>query len=419
MPSWFNRTVIGAGLTSFLADVGYELATALMPSFLLVLNLSRESAGLVLGLTEATADFLSNAAKLGVGWYSDRIGRRKPFVVAGYALTGSAFALCAVAANWPLVLTAKALAWFGKGVRGPLRNAIISDAVSPADRGKAFGFHRAGDTLGAVLGPVLAWAVLYELPAGWFPNPGDPHRAGFWFTLVPGLGAALTFALLIREQRFTPKPGLRLGASVRALPAGFRRFLVGVGVFGIGDFAPSLLILAATADLTAAGGLKSAAEAGMLLYAWKNAVQAVAAYPAGWLGDRVGHVRVLAAGYAVGALTMASFVAVLLGGGSGPWLWVVPFSLAGVYTAAEEALEPAMVPGLVPDRSVQGTAFGVLAVVNGLGDVVASLTVGGLVYAAGPAVALGYAALTMTAGAVWMAVYGKSSQRAAGLTPAG
>ena len=404
-PSWFNRTVIGAGLTSFLADVGYELATALLPSFLLVLNLSRESAGLILGLTEATADFLSNAAKLVVGWYSDRIGTRKPFVVAGYALTGSAFALCAVATAWPLVLMAKAVAWLGKGVRQPLRNAIISDAVDPADRGKAFGFHRAGDTLGAVLGPVLAWVILYQVPADWFPEPSGPHRAAFWFTLVPGLAAALTFALLIREKRFTPKPGLRLGASVRALPADFRRFLIGVGLFGVGDFAPSLLVLAATADLAAAGEMKSAAEAGILLYAWKNAVQAVAAFPAGWLGDRLGLVRVLTFGYAAGALTMAAFVAVLLGGVSNPWVWVAPFTLAGVYLAVEEALEPAIVPGLVPDRAVQGTAFGVLGVVNGLGDVVASLAVGGLVYAVGPVAALGFAGVMMVIGAVWMGTF--------------
>jgi MFS family permease len=401
---WFNRTVIGAGLTSFLADVGYELATAVMPAFLLALGLPTGLAAQVLGAIEAVAEFLSNAAKLAVGWYSDRIGKRKAFVVAGYALTGSAFAFAAVAAWWPPVMLAKSLSWLGKGIRGPLRNAIISDAVDPAARGKAFGFHRAGDTLGAVLGPVLGWAVLYQLPAGWFADdPAGPFRAAFWFTLVPGLGAALTFALLIREQRFTPKPGLRLGASVRALPAGYRRFLVGVGLFGIGDFSHTLLILAATADLAGPLGLKSAAEAGMLLYAWRNLVQAAAAFPAGWLGDRLGHVPVLVGGYLLGAGTMAGFAGLMYWGGSVAG-WAGLFALAGVYMAVEEALEPAIVPGLVPDRSVHGTAFGVLAVVNGLGDVVASLAVGALFRYAGLAAGLGYAAAAMTLGAVWMGV---------------
>src|SRR5688572_22523270 len=192
MPSpWLNRTVVGAGLTSFLADVGYELATALLPSFLLVLGLPAGYAASVLGAIEAAAEFLSNAAKLVVGWWSDRIGKRKALVVFGYALTGSAFALCAVAAAWPLVLAAKSLAWLGKGVRGPLRNAIITDAVDPAHRGKAFGFHRAGDTLGAVLGPLIAaWLVWSNPPSFGGERLADTFRAAFWFTLVPGLGAA-------------------------------------------------------------------------------------------------------------------------------------------------------------------------------------------------------------------------------------
>jgi MFS family permease len=406
---WFNRTVIGAGLTSFLADVGYELATALLAPFLRVLGLSRGQAGLALGAIEAAAEFVSNAAKLLVGWYSDRVGERKAFVVGGYALTGVAFALCAVAVGWPLVLLAKSLAWLGKGVRGPLRNAIISDAVDPADRGKAFGFHRAGDTLGAVVGPLIAaWLVWSNPPGVSGEGLEGTFRAAFWFTLVPGLGAALTFALLVRPVRFTPKPGLRLGASVAALPTGYRRFLVGVGLFGVGDFAHTLLILAAIDALAPAveGSAESrlwrGAVLGILLYAWRNFCQAVAAFPAGWLGDRVGHVRVLVGGYLVGAATMAGFAGLVLSGSGSLIGWATLFALAGVYMAVQEALEPAIVPDLVPDRAVHGTAFGVLAVVNGLGDVAASLIVGGLFAATGPAAGLGYAAAAMALGAIWM-----------------
>src|SRR5438067_13700174 len=147
--TWLNRTVVGAGLTSFLADVGYEMATAALPTFLPLIGLTQDQAARVLGFIEGTADLLANAVKIAVGWYSDRIGKRKAFVVGGYALTGSAFALCALALSWPLVLVAKSLAWMGKGLRQPLRNAILADAVEPAHHGKAFGFHRAGDTLGA------------------------------------------------------------------------------------------------------------------------------------------------------------------------------------------------------------------------------------------------------------------------------
>ena len=127
--SWLNRTVLGAGLTSFLADVGYEMASAILPAFLLMLGLPQDVVARVIGLIEGTADLLSNAVKIAVGWYSDRIGQRKAFVVGGYALTGSAFALCALAMSWPLVMVAKSLAWIGKGLRQPLRNAILADAV--------------------------------------------------------------------------------------------------------------------------------------------------------------------------------------------------------------------------------------------------------------------------------------------------
>lgn len=425
---WLNRTVIGAGLTSFLADVGYELATALLPSFLLVLGLPFGVAAQVMGAIEAAAEFLSNAAKLVVGWWSDRVGRRKALVVTGYALTGSAFALCAAATAWPLVLVAKCLAWLGKGIRGPLRNAIITDAVDPAHRGKAFGFHRAGDTLGAVLGPVIAAWLLYTAPGWRWPwgDPGDSYRWAFSLTLVPGLGAAVTFWALVREQRFTPKPGLRLGAAVGALPRGYGRFLVGVGLFGLGDFAHTLLILAATdAWMTTQYGpfmgltdaadknLRTVAVFGILLYAWRNLVQALAAFPAGWLGDRIGHRRTLVIGYGVGATTMAGFALLTRFAGGSLAGWVALFALAGVYMAVQEAIEPAIVPDLVPDKRAHGTAYGVMAVVNGLGDVGASLAVGFLFMTAGPAAGLGYAAVLMLAGAAWMA----TAVRAPGLIP--
>jgi MFS family permease len=406
---WLNRTVIGAGLTSFLADAGYELATALIPSFLLALGLPAGQAAAVVGTIEAAAEFVSNAAKLGVGWWTDRVGRRKALVVFGYALTGSAFALCAVAVAWPLVLLAKVLGWLGKGVRGPLRNAILSDAVEPGDRGKAFGFHRAGDTLGAVVGPLLAAWLLYDAyrPTAFKYDPVAVYRWAFLFTLVPGLGAAVAFSSMVRERRFTPKPGLRLGASVRAMPGGFRQFLAGVGLFGAGDFAHTLLILAATDSLTSGPSgrvpVEQAAVLGIVLYAWRNLVQAVAAFPAGWLGDRLGHRPVLVGGYLLGAATMGGFAGLVAAAPGSVAGWVGLFALAGVYMAVQEALEPAIVPELVPDRAVQGTAFGVLAVVNGLGDVVASLAVGGLVAGYGWAAGLGYAAAMMAAGAAWLA----------------
>lgn len=411
MPAWLNRTVVGAGLTSFLADAGYELAKALIPGFLILIGLPAGFAAQVAGWIESAAEFISNAAKFLVGWWSDKVGKRKALVVGGYALTGSAFGLCALATAWPVILAAQCLAWLGKGVRGPLRNAILADAVAPEARGRAFGFHRAGDSLGAVAGPLLGIVFLQLLPAAWFPRyPEDAYRAAFAFTLVPGLLAAVAFALLVREQRFTPKPGLRLGASVAALPRRFGWFLVPVGIFGLGDFAHTVLFVVATAQFSTSFGLQDGLTFGLLLPAWRNLFQTLAAFPAGIAGDRIGHTRALTGGYAVGAMTFAWF-STLASPGVVPWL--IMFALVGVFTAVEEALEPAAVADLVPDKRLHGTAFGVLAVVNGMADVAASLVVGWLVFRFGYGPALVYAATTMLAGSLLLAAQSKSRRRSA------
>src|SRR5262245_47978901 len=289
MPAWLNRTVIGAGLTSVLADAGYELAKALIPGFLILLGLPHGYAAQVAGWIESAAEFVSNAAKLVVGWWSDKVGKRKALVVFGYGLTGTAFGLCALALSWPVVLVAHSLAWLGKGIRGPLRNAILADAVAPEARGRAFGFHRAGDSLGAVVGPLLGIVFLQFMPAGWYPREEDAYRAAFVFTLVPGLLATLAFWALVRERQFTPKPGLRLGASITSLPRKYWAFLVPVGVFGLGDFAHTILIVVATHQFSQASGIHYGLTVGIVLMTWRNLVQALVSFPAGMLGDRIGH----------------------------------------------------------------------------------------------------------------------------------
>lgn len=396
---WLNRTVWGAGLTSFLSDVSYEMASAILPAFLRLLQIPPESVGAILGWIEGLSDFASNTVKLLIGWYSDRLGRRKPFVVAGYALTGVAFAVCALAVSWPLVLLAKVVGWIGKGLRGPLRNAILADAVPPQHVGKAFGFHRAGDTLGAILGPLVGAGLLAALPSEWFDSQDQPYRIIFILTLIPGLAAAMTFAWLVHEQCFTPRPALRLVASMRSLPRDFRRYLLPVFVFGIGDFSHALLVFTAGVLLTPHYGLQEAAAWAGVLYAVRNAAGAAAAYPAGWLGDRCGRRRVLIAAYLLAAFVMFGFALLILNGWLDLGLLAGLFALAGVYIAMQEALEPAITADLVRDRSLRGTAMGTLAVVNGLGDFIASVGIGSL-FLIGMPVAFASAAALMATGAL-------------------
>src|SRR4051812_40225841 len=179
---WFNRTVIGAGLTRLLSDVAYEMATSVLACFVVLLHIPQS----FLGVVEGTGDALANFVKLGVGYFSDRIGKRKFLVVTGYSLTGVSLSLFAFAFGWPLILLGKSLAWIGKGLRGPLRDAILADSVSPAALGRAFGFHRAGDTVGAVLGPLLGFVLLKSLPPDVLDYPAAPHRIVFLVTLIPG-----------------------------------------------------------------------------------------------------------------------------------------------------------------------------------------------------------------------------------------
>jgi MFS family permease len=377
MPRWLNRTVVGVGLASLLADVGYEMATAILPGFVLAISLAAAPA--VVGIMDGVADLLANLAKLGSGWLGDRLGRRKPFVVAGYGITGSAYGLWALAAGWPLLVLGKVLAWFGKGVRGPLRNAILADAIEPQDRGKAFGLHRAADTVGAVIGPLCGAAALRLLQPLYPDSPDVPFRWVFLLTLIPGLSAAVAFLFLVRERPRTSEARPNsFRAAIAELPPGFRRYLVGVGVFGIGDFSRSLLILAAAVLLTPTYGAVRAAEIAALLYAWHNACQALAAFPVGWLGDAIGRRGILVVGYFLGAAVSASLaVAIAWDVASWPVLAAI-FLASGIYIAVEESLEAALTADLVPNPSIRGTAYGVLGVVNGVGDFAASALVGGL-----------------------------------------
>jgi MFS family permease len=402
---WLNRNVVGAGLTSLLADACYETATAIVPGFLAVLEARDESAmafaaaALWVGLMDGLADGVSTSVKLAGAWWSERVGHRKAVVTFGYALTGAATLVFAVArAAWYVVL-GRVIAWLGKGIRGPLRDAILADSVGPGDRGKVFGFHRAGDTVGAILGPLVgAWLLGVLAPhAG-----GDltrPYRLVFLLALIPGLGAALAFALLIREARREPNRAARLGASVRALPGGFRRLLVGMGVFGAGDFAPSLLVLAAAALLTPEHGPLAAAQLAALLYALRNVFYAAASFPVGALSDRYGRRGLLAGGYLLGALVIGGFaVALAADAGSLPLLALL-FALAGTYIAFEDALSGAITADYVTDPALRGTAYAVMGTVKGAGDLLSSVLAGLLWYLLGGA-APGFAAaaLVMAAG---------------------
>ncbi len=401
-PDWLNSTVLGVGITSALGDFAYETATVILPGFLSALGASAAA----LGAIEGSADAASSFTKLGAGYLADRFGRRKPLVLVGYALTPLGQLLFALATGVWSVLIGRVIAWFGRGIRGPLRDALLAEAITPQTRGRAFGFHRAADTVGAVIGPLLGVALLALLQGrpggGAATDATQPYRWVFWLTLIPGALAVLSFGLLVRETRRPASPTLRFWATLRAFPPDMRRFLASVGLFGFGDFAPTLLILAATRLFSPAHGLAHAAELAGTLYVLRNVVYTVAAFPVGAMADRLGHRGLLAAGYLLGAfVALGVLVAFALSLDSLAY-WVAIFGAAGLVVAVQDTLESTVTAEMIP-AEVRSMAFGVLGTTNGLGDLVSSLAVGTLWTAVSPVAGFGYAAATMAAGAVMLA----------------
>lgn len=382
--SWLNRTVLGVGLTSLFSDWSHETATAVLPAFLAAIG-----AGPVwLGAIEGISDGLSSFAKLASGHFTDRLKRRKPLAVFGYAFTALATASFAFATHAYQVLFARAAAWLGRGVRSPAKKALLAADVPPGAYGRAFGLERLMDTVGAIAGPLTA---LWLLEA-----TGHSYSKVFLWTLLPGLIAVACFWLLVRERTTGPKPPRSFLIGLKVLPPPFRRLLMAVGIFGAGDFSHSLLILYATRMLTPVHGVARAASFAVGLYTLHNVFSAGSAYLSGWLSDHVPSRKVvLATGYALAGAT-----AILLCTGTHALgLLAVIFVLAGLYVGTEEPLEDSLAAELVP-KEQHGMAFGTLAAVNAIGDFASSLLVGSLWSAFGVQTAFSGSALLFVIGAV-------------------
>lgn len=390
---WLNRTVAGVGITSALGDFCYETTTVILPGFLAVLGIPAAALGLIEGIADAVAAF----TKMVSGYIADKLGHRKLLVLVGYGLTPLGQALIALAVGWPLLLLGRIVSWFGKGLRGPLRDAIVIQAVSPQTRGRAFGFHRAADTLGAVLGPLLGVALLAWAQDLHWDGEAGPFRLVLWLSVIPGVLAVLAFLTLVKDPGHSPNPALKFLGSLRGLPSRFKRYLGAVGVFGTGDFSHSLLILAATTLLTPSLGVVQAAQIAGLLYVWRNVVQLAASYPVGVVADRVGHLPVLIVGYALGVLTAVLTALAFWSGVDSVPLLAGIFFIAGLYVAVQEALEPTVTAGMV-DPGTLAMSYGALGTVNGTAKFVSSAMVGVVWTAVSPVLGFGLAAVLMATG---------------------
>ena len=382
--SWLNRTVLGVGLTSLFSDWSHETATAVLPAFLAAIG----AGPAWLGAIEGIADGLSSFTKLAAGHYTDRLKRRKPLAVFGYAITALATASFAFATQAYHILFGRVTAWLGRGVRSPAKKALLAADVPPGAYGRAFGFERLMDTIGAIAGPLTALWLL--------EHTHHSYRTVFLWTLLPGLVAVAVFWLLVRERPIAARSRRSFAAGLRLLPTPFRQFLVGVGIFGAGDFSHTMLILYASRALAPAHGAARAASIAVGLYTLHNAFYAGSAYVSGWLSDHVRQRKfVLAAGFGLAVITAL----LLCTGTQSLTLLVVISILAGLYIGTAEALEDSVAAELVP-KDQHGMAFGTLAAVNAGGDFLSSLMVGFLWSAFSVQAAFGTSAALFLVGTV-------------------
>jgi MFS family permease len=384
---WLTPGVLGIGLASLLSDWGHEAATAILPAFLASLG----APAYALGVIEGVSDGLSSFAKLAGGWIADRPHLRKPVGVAGYFATAISTGAYAFAHTWPGVLFLRALGWTGRGSRGPSRDTLLTDAVAPEQIGRAFGFERAMDTAGAVIGPLCATALLATLGT----------RGVLKWTFVPGVLAALVFLFLVPAGvRPTNRAPHGFASSLQKLPTRFRRFLAGVFAHGVGDFAPTLLILRTAQILTPRVGAGTATVVSVGLYTFYNVINAAVSFPIGALADRIGKRGILAVGYAIGTVMCAGFIFAL----PTPRVLALLFALAGLHGAIQQSIEKSLAAELLPAES-RGSGFGVLAAVNGIGDLVSSVAVGVLWSSVSAAAGFFYAGALMFIGAALIYSY--------------
>jgi MFS family permease len=380
---WLNRTVLGVGLASLFSDMSHEVATAVLPAFLATMGVAAAWLGTIEGISDGLASF----TKLGSGYYTDKLQRRKPIAVAGYLITAVGTASFAFATQAWHVLAGRVFAWFGRGVRGPVKNAILASAVTKETYGRAFGLERMMDTVGAIIGPVSAFFLVGALHHN--------YSILFLLTLIPGLIAAGMIAFAVKEKERMPVKHISFSARLKLLPTTFRRMLIGVGFFGLGAFAHSMLILLATVELKPTLGITGAASAAIGLYILHNVCYASFALVGGWLGDRMPKNWLLAVGYFMAAIMCICIIVLPASIGT----LALIFFLGGTNVALEETLENSLSAELVTPEH-HGMAFGTLATVNGIGDFASSIVVGALWSAFGINVAFGYSAVLSIAGAV-------------------
>lgn len=322
------------------------------------------------------------------GYLSDKMGRRKPFMGLGYGMSNILKPLMGFASSWGQVLALRVSDRFGKGLRGAPRDALIAESTPPSVRGRAFGIHRAMDTLGAVIGPLSAWLILQTWPG--------QYRAVFWWAILPGAISVVLLLFFLRDTRpgkAVAGPVLRnWSLSVGQLPPRLRRFILIGALFALGNSSDAFLILKAQ-------NMGLAVALVPIAYFAFNTSYALLAYPLGALSDRIGRKPVMIGGFLAFAVIYAGFAVA-----NTPWMAWPLFIAYGLYYAGTEGIQKAYITDHAPAES-RGTTVGVYNALTGLAALPASLVAGLLWERISPAAPFWVGSMTAALSAVLLALW--------------
>jgi MFS family permease len=367
----FGKNVFVAGLVSFFMDVSSEMIYPLVPLFLAnVLGVNKSVIGLIEGIAESTASLL----KVFSGWFSDRIGNRKWLMAVGYGISTLSRPIVALATGWQHVMGSRFMDRFGKGVRTAPRDAIIAESTDKAYLGRAFGFHRSMDTMGAVVGPALAFFLL-----GIFSNN---YRSVFWLSMIPGAIAVLLIIFFITEKKkafvtYTDRPKLTL----KHFDWRFKFFVAIATLFAIGNSSDVFLILRAQQI-----GIPTLMIP--VVYLMFNLVYSLSAIPAGIAADRFGRKRVIILGFILFSILYYGFATAE----DTTAIWLL-FAFYGLFMGLTDGIQKAFLATIIPP-DFKATAFGVYNTAVGLAMFPASLIGGWLWDHVSPAATFYFGAIT-------------------------
>ncbi len=348
-----ERNIFFVGVTSFLTDTTTKMVYAVMPMFLLSLGASKTELSLIEGIAESTASLLKALS----GWWSDKIGRNKPFMIIGYSFTALLSPLFAFAATPLQVLTIRFSERVGKGIRTAPRDSLVVASSTKETRGRSFGFHKAMDNSGAIAGPLLAFLILLFFPAD--------YRRVFLIASVPALLGLLNLIFFIKEMK-KDDTELLGKISFKDFPKEYYLFLGIVFLFTLGNSTDALLLVKA-GDVGVDDALIP------LMYLIINAVSALFSIPAGIRSDRVGRERLIIFGYFLYAALYFGF-----GKSETQIEMLFLFALYGLYSASTDGVQKALVSDLV-DKNKRGTALGIYNSIIGITLLPASV-IAGLLY---------------------------------------